>query len=200
MDRTPLPDTFDWLAPLGTGEPTVSQAKDLTRALKDVPTLMKWLRDTRRDTTRALLDSGTVTRKELAPHMEVSVQRVSDIASGHLTSAALARAKKAGAGAQAPTQLPESFGPLASLAELDEGLPSIPQVKKLTRTLKDAPAAQKWLRESRERVTRALLDAGHTAEELAPHLGVGRQRVYDIAGGHQSAKDLARKARATDAS
>ncbi|MGW2951549.1 sigma-70 family RNA polymerase sigma factor [Streptomyces eurythermus] len=84
-----LPPPFAALADL-TAEPTIEQARRLTAALKAVPDLQKWLRVQRQRTTRGLLDGGR-SRKELAPVLECSEQRVSDIASGHLNSAALAR-------------------------------------------------------------------------------------------------------------
>ncbi|WP_190122210.1 sigma-70 family RNA polymerase sigma factor [Streptomyces inusitatus] len=89
MARTQLPEPFAALAALA-GEPTIEQAQLLGRALKDVPALQRWLREQRQVTVRALLD-GQHTREDLAPHLEVTPQRVADIASGHLNSAALAR-------------------------------------------------------------------------------------------------------------
>lgn len=90
-----LPAPFAALAHL-EAEPTPEQARALTAALKAVPELQRWLRVQRQRTTRGLLDAGR-TREELAPILEVSKQRVSDIASGHLNSAALARkARNAG--------------------------------------------------------------------------------------------------------
>ncbi|MFC7791366.1 sigma-70 family RNA polymerase sigma factor, partial [Streptomyces cinereoruber] len=190
MDRTPLPRPFAALSPHLEGDPSIHQAEVLSRALKAVPQLQKWLRQSRGRATREVLDGG-LTAKEVAPHMNVSVQRVRDIASGHLNSASLARQEKTGK--TSPVELPEPFAPLAHLTEGDA---SLAQLRALTQALTSMPDLQSWLRESRKHGTRALLDAGHTAEELAPHLGVGRQRVYDIAGGHQSSKDLARKVKA----
>ncbi|MEU6595294.1 sigma-70 family RNA polymerase sigma factor [Streptomyces sp. NPDC046881] len=84
-----LPEPFAALVDL-TAEPTTDQARRLTLALKAVPELQRWLRVQRQLTTRGLLDAEH-TRKELAPILECSEQRVSDIASGHLNKAALAR-------------------------------------------------------------------------------------------------------------
>ncbi|MEU7323375.1 sigma-70 family RNA polymerase sigma factor [Streptomyces griseoviridis] len=93
-DLPQLPEPFAALAGL-TAEPTIEQARRLTAALKAVPELQRWLRVQREHTTRGLLDANH-TRAELAPILEVSKQRVSDIAAGHLNSAALARrARKA---------------------------------------------------------------------------------------------------------
>ncbi|MFJ6844305.1 sigma-70 family RNA polymerase sigma factor [Streptomyces griseoluteus] len=93
-DLPQLPEPFAALTGL-SAEPTSEQARRLTLALKSVPELQRWLRVQRQLTTRGLLDAGR-TRKELTPILEVSEQRVSDIASGHLNSAGLARrARKA---------------------------------------------------------------------------------------------------------
>ncbi|MFF4388572.1 sigma-70 family RNA polymerase sigma factor [Streptomyces sp. NPDC001552] len=81
MDRIPLPAPFAALADLA-GEPTIEQAQALGRALKAVPDLQQWLRDQRQRTLRALLD-GPHTKEDLAPRLEISPQRVADIASGH---------------------------------------------------------------------------------------------------------------------
>ncbi|MFJ1607002.1 sigma-70 family RNA polymerase sigma factor [Streptomyces sp. NPDC088253] len=88
-DQPQLPPPFADLVGL-TAEPTVEQARRLTAALKAVPELQRWLRVQRQLTTRGLLDADH-TRKELAPVLECTEQRVSDIASGHLNKAALAR-------------------------------------------------------------------------------------------------------------
>jgi hypothetical protein len=82
MDHTPLPAPFAALAELADGEPTIEQAQALGRALKAVPDLQRWLREQRQHTVRALLD-GPHTKEDLAPRLEVSPQRVADIASGH---------------------------------------------------------------------------------------------------------------------
>ncbi|MFE0765395.1 sigma-70 family RNA polymerase sigma factor [Streptomyces smyrnaeus] len=92
MDH-PLPEPFAALADLANGEPTMQQARLLGQALKAVPDLQRWLREERQRTTRALLDRHTA--KELAPHLEVSEQRVYDIASGHNRSKAPRRAAPA---------------------------------------------------------------------------------------------------------
>ena len=64
------------------GEPTIERAQTLGRALKAVPDLQTWLREQRQLTVRALLD-GRPPRKTWPPRLEVSPQRVADIASGH---------------------------------------------------------------------------------------------------------------------
>ncbi|MFF4292128.1 sigma-70 family RNA polymerase sigma factor [Streptomyces vinaceus] len=86
MDRFPLPEPFAALADL-EGEPTVEQARALGQALNAVPALQKWLRQQRQLTFRALLD-GPQTKEDLAPRLELSPQRVADIASGHSRSKA----------------------------------------------------------------------------------------------------------------
>ncbi|MFB7574693.1 sigma-70 family RNA polymerase sigma factor [Streptomyces sp. NPDC056165] len=85
MEHT-LPEPFAALAGL-EAEPTIEQARALTAALKAVPDLQRWLRVQRQKTVRGLLDTGR-DRDELAPHLEVTPQRVSDIASGHTRSKA----------------------------------------------------------------------------------------------------------------
>lgn len=77
--------------------------------------------------------------------------------------------------------LPEPF---AALADLASGEPTIQQARALGQALKAVPDLQRWLREQRQRTTRALMDQGHSKEELAPHLEVTPQRVADIASGH----------------
>ncbi|MGW3736637.1 sigma-70 family RNA polymerase sigma factor [Streptomyces sp. NPDC005148] len=81
MDRLELPEPFTALADLA-GEPTIERAQALGRALKSVPDLQAWLRQQRELTVRALLD-GPLTKEDLAPRLEVTPQRVADIASGH---------------------------------------------------------------------------------------------------------------------
>ncbi|MEV5787755.1 hypothetical protein AB0L42_43465 [Streptomyces sp. NPDC052287] len=51
-------------------------------------------REERQLTVRALLD-GPYDRNDLAPYLDVTPQRVSDIASGHRNSAGLARKARA---------------------------------------------------------------------------------------------------------
>ncbi|MFI9605439.1 sigma-70 family RNA polymerase sigma factor [Streptomyces sp. NPDC052043] len=85
MDDT-LPEPFSTLTGL-EAEPTIEQARVLTAALNAVPDLQRWLRIQRQKTGRGLLDSGR-DRYELAPHLEVTPQRVSNIASGHTRSKA----------------------------------------------------------------------------------------------------------------
>ncbi|MFF0092728.1 hypothetical protein ACFYSF_22585 [Streptomyces canus] len=182
-----LPEPFAALDHL-TAEPTVDQASALTKALKGVPDLQRWLRVQRQLTTRGLLD-GNKTAAELAPVLEVGKQRVYDIASGHLNSAALAR--KAKAEADKPPQLPEPFAALDHLT----AEPVVDQARALTKALKGVPDLQRWLRVQRQLTTRGLLDGNKTAAELAPVLEVGKQRVYDIANGHQNSAD-ARRAKA----
>ncbi|MFD4315025.1 sigma-70 family RNA polymerase sigma factor [Streptomyces sp. NPDC058548] len=84
MDRTPLPEPFADLVGLAfdPANPTVEQAQALGRALTSVPQLQAWLREQRQLTVRALLD-GEDTKETLAPRLELSPQRVADIASGH---------------------------------------------------------------------------------------------------------------------
>ncbi|MFF1962921.1 sigma-70 family RNA polymerase sigma factor [Streptomyces sp. NPDC058232] len=81
MDRLELPAPFAALADLA-GEPTIERAQALGRALNAVPDLQAWLREQRQLTVRALLD-GPLTKEDLAPRLELSPQRVADIASGH---------------------------------------------------------------------------------------------------------------------
>lgn len=83
---TGLPAPFAALTDL-EAQPTTEQARLLTAALKAVPDLQRWLRIQRQQTVRGLLDSGH-DRDELAPILECSKQRVSDIASGHSRSKA----------------------------------------------------------------------------------------------------------------
>ncbi|MFD5788612.1 sigma-70 family RNA polymerase sigma factor [Streptomyces sp. NPDC127037] len=81
MNQPELPAPFADLAHLAA-EPTIEQAQALGRALNAVPALQAWLRQQRELTVRALLD-GPYTKEDLAPRLEVSPQRVADIASGH---------------------------------------------------------------------------------------------------------------------
>ncbi|KQW13550.1 hypothetical protein [Streptomyces sp. Root369] len=78
-------------------------------------------------------------------------------------------------------ELPEPFAALAEDLKAD---PTTDRARKLTAALKAVPELQRWLRSQRELTVRGLLDADHTAAELAPVLEVGKQRVYDIASGH----------------
>ncbi|WP_328434550.1 sigma-70 family RNA polymerase sigma factor [Streptomyces sp. NBC_00425] len=94
MDRTELPEPFAALADLA-GDPTIDRAVLLGKALKAVPDLQRWLREERQLTVRALLD-GPYDRNDLAPHLEVTPQRVADIAAGHRNAASLAKARKNG--------------------------------------------------------------------------------------------------------
>ncbi|MFF0290852.1 sigma-70 family RNA polymerase sigma factor [Streptomyces sp. NPDC005262] len=81
MDRLELPASFPDLAN-PTAEPTIERAQALGRALKAVPDLQAWRREQRQLTVCALLDSP-LTREDLTPRLEISPQRVADIASGH---------------------------------------------------------------------------------------------------------------------
>ncbi|MDX3345930.1 sigma-70 family RNA polymerase sigma factor [Streptomyces sp. ME02-6987-2C] len=81
----------------------------------------------------------------------------------------------------AAIELPEPFAALADLLTAD---PTTDQARKLTAALNSVPELQRWLREQRQITVRGLLDANHTAAELAPVLQVSKQRVYDIASGH----------------
>ncbi|MEV6565895.1 sigma-70 family RNA polymerase sigma factor [Streptomyces kronopolitis] len=81
--------------------------------------------------------------------------------------------------------LPEPF---AALADLAGGEPTIEQARALGQALNAVPDLQHWLREQRRRTIRALMDNGHSKEELAPHLKVTPQRVADIASGHSRSK------------
>lgn len=82
MDRPELPPVFAALAELA-GEPTVERAQLLGRALKAVPDLSAWIRSERQRTVRTLLDMPQHTAKTLSGPLEVSPQRVHDIAAGH---------------------------------------------------------------------------------------------------------------------
>jgi hypothetical protein len=81
-----LPEPFAALAHLEAA-PNIEQARALTAALNAVPDLQRWLRVQRQRTVRGLLDANH-TKEELAPHLEVTPQRVADIASGHSRSKA----------------------------------------------------------------------------------------------------------------
>ncbi|WTW95430.1 helix-turn-helix domain-containing protein [Streptomycetaceae bacterium NBC_01309] len=78
------------------------------------------------------------------------------------------------------TPLPEPFEALSDLV----GEPTIAQAQALGRALASVPDLQQWLRENRQRTVRALLDSGYDRHELARRLGIGPQRVSDIASGH----------------
>lgn len=82
MDRPELPTVFAALAELA-GEPTVERAQILGRALKAVPELSAWLRSERQRTVRALLDMPQHSAATLSGPLEVTPQRVHDIAAGH---------------------------------------------------------------------------------------------------------------------
>ncbi|MFD6941076.1 sigma-70 family RNA polymerase sigma factor [Streptomyces goshikiensis] len=82
MDRHELPAPFAALADLA-GEPTVERAQALSRALKAVPDLSAWIREQRQLTVRSLLDMPQHTAKLLSGPLEVTPQRVYDIAAGH---------------------------------------------------------------------------------------------------------------------
>ncbi|RWZ74879.1 sigma-70 family RNA polymerase sigma factor [Streptomyces albidoflavus] len=82
MDRPELPAVFAALAELA-GEPTVDRAQLLGRALKAVPDLSAWIRSERQRTVRALLDMPQHSAKTLSGPLEVTPQRVHDIAAGH---------------------------------------------------------------------------------------------------------------------
>lgn len=78
--------------------------------------------------------------------------------------------------------------PFSALADLADGEPTIEQARALGQALKAVPDLQRWLRQQRQRTTRALLDQGHSKEQLAPHLEITPQRVADIASGHSRSK------------
>ncbi|WP_434593327.1 sigma-70 family RNA polymerase sigma factor [Streptomyces sp. A5-4] len=82
MDRVELPAPFAALAELA-GEPTVERAQALGRALNAVPDLAAWIRQQRQLTARALLDMPQHSAKTLSGPLEVTPQRVHDIAAGH---------------------------------------------------------------------------------------------------------------------
>ncbi|MCX4550570.1 MULTISPECIES: sigma-70 family RNA polymerase sigma factor [unclassified Streptomyces] len=86
MDRHELPAPFAALAELA-GEPTVERAQALGRALKAVPDLSAWIREQRQVTVRALLDMPQHSAKTLSGPLEVTPQRVHDIAAGHRATA-----------------------------------------------------------------------------------------------------------------
>lgn len=88
VDSTPqLPEPFRALADLAAGPVTIDHAKALTDALLAIPDLQRWLRAQRQQTVRSLLDEGR-TRDEIAPHLQVTPQRVADIAAGHRSTSA----------------------------------------------------------------------------------------------------------------
>lgn len=82
MSRHELPPVFAALAELA-GEPTVERAQVLGRALKAMPDLSAWVREQRQLTVRALLDMPQHSAKTLSGPLEVTPQRVHDIAAGH---------------------------------------------------------------------------------------------------------------------
>ncbi|MFZ3595078.1 sigma-70 family RNA polymerase sigma factor [Streptomyces sp. BH104] len=82
MDKSQLPEPFAHLAGLAEGEATLDQAATLTRALENVPALQRWLKAQRGRVVSELRDDGH-SREEIAGRIDCSVQRVSDIASGH---------------------------------------------------------------------------------------------------------------------
>ncbi|WP_199570562.1 sigma-70 family RNA polymerase sigma factor [Streptomyces murinus] len=82
MEPAKLPEPFAALADTLAADPTVERAQILGRALKAVPELQAWLREQRQFTMRALLD-GPHDAADLAPRLQLSKQRVHDIASGH---------------------------------------------------------------------------------------------------------------------
>ncbi|MEV5930961.1 sigma-70 family RNA polymerase sigma factor [Streptomyces cellulosae] len=85
--------------------------------------------------------------------------------------------------------LPEPFAALAGLT----AEPTIEQARALTAALKAVPDLQRWLRAQRQQTVRGLLDSGHDRTELAPVLGVSKQRVSDIASGHISGQKAHRR-------
>ncbi|MEV5677022.1 hypothetical protein [Streptomyces sp. NPDC052179] len=175
MTRSALPDEFAFLAHLG-GEPSLEQAKVLTRTSLAVRPLRVWLGEERRRTARALLD-GPYDRSDIGTVMGVSKQRVSDIACAQPREATL----------------PEQFADLAHLA----GEPTLEQAGALTRTSLAVGLLLAWLRDGRQRTVRALLDGPYDRSDIGTALDVSVQRVSDIAAGHLGpwARGQARKAR-----
>jgi len=102
------------------------------------------------------------------------------------------------AGMEAPKpQLPEPF---KALSRLTEGKPTVRQATALTKALDSVPGLQAWLRWHRQTAVRALRDEqGMSAREIAEHLGVKTQRIYDITSGHRSTASRKRKPAASQA-
>ncbi|MEU6628415.1 hypothetical protein ABZ905_08985 [Streptomyces parvus] len=162
---TPLPDEFAFLADLA-GEPTLERAKALTRAHQDVAPLRSWLAEQRRRIVRDLLiTSKAADRATLAETMGVAKQTVT------VVSCAAPREVK----------LPDRFAALAHLA----GEPTLELAGEVTRTALAARPLQAWLRDERQRTVRALLDGAYDRTEIGAAIGVGVQRVSDIAAGHR---------------
>jgi hypothetical protein len=81
MDHSQLPEPYAYLARLADGEPTLSQAEILTRALENVPALQRWLKAERGRVVTEL--RHTHSRDEIAQRINCKPQRVSDIIQGH---------------------------------------------------------------------------------------------------------------------
>lgn len=83
---------------------------------------------------------------------------------------------------------PEHLKQLANFAPFDniaEGPETIERAVALTKALNAIPELQKQLRRERERVVRTLHERdGISYTDMAPHLGVGPERVSGIARGH----------------
>ncbi|WP_439082105.1 hypothetical protein [Streptomyces sp. WL006] len=161
---TPLPCEFAFLADLA-GEPTLEQAKALTRTHQDVAPLRSWLAEQRRRTVRALLTSKAADRAALAETMGVTKRTV--------TVVSCAKPQE--------VELPDRFAPLAHLA----GEPTLELAGEVTRTALAARPLQAWLRDERQRTVRALLDGPYDRTEIGAAIGVSVQRVSDIAAGHR---------------
>lgn len=164
MSTTPLPDEFAFLAHLA-GEPTLEQAKALTRTLDAVGPLRSWLGEQRRRTVRALLTSKAADRAALAEVMGVTKTTVTTVSCAK----------------PATVELPRQFEALAHLA----GPPTLALAGEVTRTALAARPLLAWLRDERQRTVRALLDGPYDRTEIGTAIGVGVQRVSDIAAGHR---------------
>jgi hypothetical protein len=80
------PAPFQALAHLLDGPESIEQAAILTQALKAVPDLQRWLRERRQHVVNTLHDRDKISYTDMAPHLEVTPERVSGIARGHSRS------------------------------------------------------------------------------------------------------------------
>ncbi|MFJ9480288.1 sigma-70 family RNA polymerase sigma factor [Streptomyces mirabilis] len=87
----PPPAPFEALAHLVDGPESIEQAAILTQALKAVPDLQTWLRERRQHVVNTLHDRDGMSYTDMAPHLQCTPQRVSNIASGHSRSGGKAR-------------------------------------------------------------------------------------------------------------
>lgn len=95
MDHDKPPQQFADIARLVEGEPTLSQAASLTRALEAIPDLQRWLKTHRSRVVAEL--RATHSRDEIAEHLNCKPQRVSDIIQGHSRQRGPRRTVKPGA-------------------------------------------------------------------------------------------------------